>query len=82
MNETTSLTVVRYRTKDGLPTCAANFETGEVCMFYATQRFGCSETCLFSDKSDRIWQSMARRDQGRGTLIPLATCPVWQEVKV
>ena len=81
--ETVQIDVVRYMDADGNPTCAADFAAGLVCRFYATQRFGCSETCVFADKSGPrgIWQTMTRRNNGSGTLIPLAGCPVWPNVR-
>jgi len=71
------LPVIRYRDKAGNPTCAADFNAGRVCTFYATQRFGCDETCLFANKEFRYWMSLNRRDGGVGSLIPLASCPLW-----
>ena len=37
---TIHLPVIRYRDKAGNPTCAVDFETGDVCQFYRTQRLG------------------------------------------
>lgn len=76
-DEQFSLVVTRYRDSSSQPTCAADFNAGRVCMFYATQRFGCDETCLFANKEFRYWQSLNRRDNGKGSLIPLACCPLW-----
>lgn len=76
--EASSIPIVRYRDKDGNPTCAVDFPAGKVCVFCATQKFGCSETCLFADKDGQRWAEMQRRDGGYGTLIPLQTCPIWQ----
>ena len=78
-DEQFSLVVTRYRDKDGQPTCAVDFNAGRVCTFYATQRFGCDETCIFANKEWRYWQSLIRRDLGSGSLIPLACCPLWSE---
>lgn len=71
------LVVTRYRDKAGNPTCAADFNAGMVCEFYCTQKFGCSETCLFANREFRYWQEINRRDGGAGSLIPLACCPLW-----
>lgn len=48
--ETRQITVPVYRDKEGNPCCAANFNTGEVCTFYRTQRFGVNETCVFAKR--------------------------------
>lgn len=79
MIEKTTMKVERYRDNDNEPTCAINFETGDVCIFYGTRSFGCLETCWFSDQSDKKWRSLQRRGKGVGTLIPLKDCPVWKE---
>ena len=83
MTETAMIAVERFRDSAGRPTCAANFETGAVCRFYATQRFGCHETCMFAgDKaSGKYWPPLERRDNGNGVLIPMAGCPVWPEIE-
>jgi len=78
MIERTSIDVVRYRDGDGHPTCAKNFNAGEVCIFYATQKLGCHETCWFADKDSRRWVPLERRKDEYGTLIPLASCPIWK----
>lgn len=71
--------VKRYRDSTGCPTCA--IKTGEVCIFYRTQRFGCNETCVFADDTghEAYFENMKRRDNGNGSLIPLKTCPIWQD---
>ena len=38
ITETKTILVKAYRDKNNDPCCAANFETGEVCLFYRTQR--------------------------------------------
>jgi hypothetical protein len=82
---TIHLPVFRYRDQAGNPTCAADFEIGDVCKFYRTQRMGCGETCVFAEtrEGSRYAQSMDRRDgvqgPGMGTLIPGAWCPVWPQ---
>lgn len=75
--------VVRYTDQQGNPTCATNFETGEICEFYRTQRLGTHETCLFSDPDRRYQTHLKRRIsskgiEGDGTLIPCDNCLVWK----
>ena len=78
-SEIISLPVKRYKDDQGNPTCAVDFETGEVCQFYITQRFGCHEGCLLSEQHKGPFQAMHRRgNDGGGTLIPLKDCPVWK----
>ena len=79
--EETHIPVTRYRAEDGTPTCAVDFEAGAVCRFYATQRFGVNETCLFGDKGGKLWEPLERRNGGAGLLIPLKSCPVWADKK-
>ena len=72
-----TIKVKAYRDSKGNPACARNFRTGEVCIFYRTQRFGCHETCVFGDTESKYMESLKRRDGGNGSLIPLTRCPVW-----
>jgi len=76
------LPITRYRDEDGQPTCASDFQQGRVCIFYATQKLGCLETCWFADKEGRRWEPMQRRNGGEGTLVPLRTCPLWTNAEV
>ena len=78
MTEFTTIKIARYRDPAGLPTCAANFNTREVCKYYAVQRLGLNETCFVAgDKSGRYWEQLNRRDGGHGSLEPMKDCPVW-----
>jgi hypothetical protein len=54
------------------PCCATSFEKGDYCVFYRTRSQG-KETCVFAIDGEE----MQRRDNGKGTLIPLMNCPVW-----
>lgn len=74
MKEEFSLQMARYRDAEGVPACAANFQTGEVCQFYMTYNFGTKEICFF-DMDSRLF----RRKHGDGSLIPCEKCPVWKE---
>jgi len=78
-SEQHQITITRYRDRDGNPTCAINFETGEICPFYGSYSFGCRETCWFADQSNKRWQPLSRRKDGIGSLIPHSECPVWRE---
>jgi hypothetical protein len=75
-----TIPVVGFLDKNNLPTCAVNFQTGEFCSFYRTQRMGCHETCLFAEVGDRgIATMLFRRENGQGSLIPCKECPIWRE---
>lgn len=76
-SEIVSLPVKRYKDDQGNPTCAVDFETGEVCQFYITQRFGCHEGCLLFELHRNLYLGLHRREDGNGTLIPMDKCPVW-----
>ena len=69
--EPTAVLLTRYRNRDGEPTCAIDFVLGKVCRFYGTARYGSIDGCILDG------QSLRRRNGGKGTLIPLSTCPVW-----
>lgn len=72
-----TITVNAYLDPSGEPTCAENFETGEVCVFYRTSNFGCHETCVFAKDEGKYLEPLKRRRGGEGSLIPLSRCPVW-----
>ena len=78
--ETKQIEVPAFRDGDGNPCCAGDFSNGEVCPFYRTQRFGCHETCVFADDNGKYMEGMKRRDDGRGSLVPLKTCPIWKNI--
>ena len=78
------------RTPHNSPACnplPADFETGDVCKFYRTQRLGIGETCVFAEthSGSKYADNMMRRDgaqgPGMGTLIPGDWCPVWESTK-
>lgn len=78
-SEPHQITITRYRDPAGNPACAKDFETEEVCPFYATQSFGCRETCWFADQTGGKWGTLHRRNGGKGSLIPHDKCPVWAD---
>ena len=85
MKQIKQIEVEAFTDRAGNPTCAANFQTGEVCKFYRTQRFGCHETCVFAEDNGKYSDGMQRRtspngEEGFGPLIPLKTCPIWNKV--
>lgn len=81
MKEQYNLQINRFYDKEGNPTCAINFPTGDVCIFYATQSYGCHETCWFADKNGKKFEPLRRRKNSEGTLIPNKECPVWKDKK-
>lgn len=68
--ELATIKVTKYTDSKGNPTCAKDFPTGKVCIFYATYRFGANEFCFLTQKN------IFRRDKGEGSLIPTKECPV------
>jgi len=72
--------VVRYRTPDGEPTCAVDFEAGEVCGYFRTQRMGVHETCLFAPEDYKGFGERLLRQGGSlpcGYLVPGSWCPLF-----
>jgi hypothetical protein len=73
--KTKTFEITVYEDKNGEPTCATNFDTGEVCIFYQTARCGTLETCMFMVNPRGC---MSRRGpDGDGSLIPHDGCPIW-----
>lgn len=84
-NEDFKLSVKRYRDKKGRPTCASNFATEEVCVFYRTERFGTNDTCVFASVNYKYKETMERyleSDGIIGCMIPLRLCPIWKDEQV
>ena len=63
--------VVVYRDPSGAPTCGANFQSGEVCIFCRTKSFGTIHVCALSD-AGRL------RSSDAAYLVPLKGCPLWK----
>ena len=57
----------------GNHTCASNFETNEICMFYGTSHFGTKEVCLATG------QPIGRIKDG--FTIPVEGCPMKRAMK-
>jgi len=73
MSETVTTTHLRYRDRDGEPTCAADFLSHEVCEYYATSHFGTHEHCVLEANVQLVRRKLL------GTLIPGYWCPLWRE---
>jgi len=69
------ISVDAYLDKDSQETCAISLKTLEFCQFYRLSNFGTKESCIFSKDSE----TLERRDDGLGSLIPLNNCPIWGE---
>jgi len=78
--ETKQIAVTTYRDSKGNPTCAKDFLTGQVCIFYRTRMFGCGEVCCNSINAAGTFD-LSRRDDGHGSLIPTTGCLVWRVEK-
>jgi len=71
--EDITLKFQRYYDDNDLPTCAVSFDKNLVCNFYGTKTFGSREMCMYHNKV------LHRRNKDFGTLIPLDSCPLWNE---
>jgi len=81
--EITALRVIKYRAKDGEPTCALSFSNRHVCIFLGSSHFGQTSICLYPDcHKDRLkTRSVFGFDVGLGWLQPHKNCPLWEEKK-
>lgn len=69
---------------EGNRTCAKDFQTGKVCKYYRTQKFGVLETCAFAPDGHKGYLETLRRrgtdgslyGNGMGYLIPGDWCPI------
>lgn len=71
--EEINLKFYRFRDNNNQPTCAVSFIDGLVCHFYDTFFFGTQELCTHQR------ETLFRREDGTGTLIPLNSCPLWND---
>jgi hypothetical protein len=69
--ETVSLEIPIYYTPEGIRTCAEDFGTGRVCVFYGTKSFGTKELCFAPRREDRLYRSSEK-----GFLVPSEHCPL------
>ena len=71
MTEQTTITFQRYRTPQGIPTCAANFLSAppDACLFVRTVNYGTMAICAFCEA--------AIHHRPDGYLEPLEQCPIW-----
>ena len=81
MTEQHTITVTAYRTPEGKPTCAENFDEGRVCMMLRSTRWGLADVCALDVDRGRKANGLQRDNGGNGYLIPCAGCPVWGEVQ-
>ena len=80
MTEQRTITVTAYRTPDGKPTCATDFDAGEVCVMLRSTRWGLADVCALDVDKGRKTNGLQRDDGGNGYLIPCDGCIVWVEV--
>ena len=68
--EVKMIPVIAYRTPDGAPTCARDFNDGRACRFLTTRKLGLVEVCGYLCRD-------LERGNSDGWLNPLPDCPVW-----
>lgn len=82
--ETVNLPVIRYRDGNGKPTCIADLSAGDACTFLQSSHFGTKYHCFWDRPNPtppRPPQIFTRGDSGRGSLIPVEDCPLWEGVE-
>ena len=71
----TIITVQRYRSPDGKPTCCRDHPAGETCRFMAVRRWGLQDVCTLGIQRD------VHRETELGYTRPHAQCEVWANVR-
>jgi len=66
-----TIEITAYRTPGRTPCCALDFQSGKVCKFVGTTKFGTVEVCRLDN------QELQRGDNGKGYLVPTDSCIVW-----
>jgi len=70
-DEIISLRFKRFRTTEGIPTCAVDFGKARVCRFLGARFFGTEEVCLLT--GERIYRK-------NGFIQPATDCIMWNNV--
>ena len=73
-NETKIIVVPVYRDKEGNPTCASHFPSGEVCKFLRLVGLRDSPNCGVGAKSVQLYD---KHGGDAGFIQPSDTCPLW-----
>jgi hypothetical protein len=73
--------IMAYRTPDGTPTCAVDFDAGEVCVMLRSTRWGLADVCALDVDKGRKTNGLQRDAGGTGYLIPCDGCIVWPDVE-
>jgi len=68
-----TIEITAYHTPEHKPCCALDFNSGKVCKFLATTRFGTVDVCRLNN------QELRRGDYGTGYLVPTDSCIVWSK---
>jgi len=70
--EYATISVQRFRSPDGAPTCCADNSVGQTCRFLGVRNFGTVDVCMLGEQRD-----LAQRTTGFQR--PDARCEVWSE---
>lgn len=67
-----TLTIARFRTPMGKPTCSVDHPAGRTCQFLGSKRFGTIPVCLLGQETELP-------NCGVGFQTPHDNCPVWKD---
>ena len=84
MKQTVYFPILRYMDQDGKPTCIEDLSNGDKCEFLQRSYFGQQYHCFWDKSNPTSPHSpdiLARGDDGRGSLIPVEDCPLWEGVE-
>ena len=74
MTEHATISVQRFRSPDGLPTCCLDHQAGDHCRFLGARNFGTVDVCMLGEQRDLAPRST-------GFQRPDAHCAVWEGLK-
>ncbi len=52
VDDAATITVIRYRSPDGTPTCCADHPAGRTCRFMGARRWGLQDVCTLGIQRD------------------------------
>jgi hypothetical protein len=73
MIEFAKITIRRYRSPDGQPTCCADNSAGQKCQFFAVRNFGSQDVCTLGIQRDLDGPNETSYTR------PHADCEVWKD---
>jgi hypothetical protein len=77
MAEPATLTIPRYLTTDGRPTCCTDVPSGMVCPLLRTRNYGAIMVCQWAEKDLDPYRAADGGYDPTEWIAPASDCPLW-----